>query len=212
MEHLWAPWRNLYVKDSQKNEANIFAGIAQGSDDEGHFVLARGKGCFAILNVYPYNTGHLMIIPYRATGALEDLSDDELLELMTMLKRMKAAVTAAFQPETLRAFPRRRKNVWCQPLHCARPMRAQLSPYGPCLDRKATFRSSEGYKGNFLGVSWLLDSLVGTGCRVVRSRVPAPGALRLCRADWLLWLLAGDRGYPVIPLTCAKIMPSSDPA
>jgi hypothetical protein len=49
-------------------------------------------------------------------------------------------------------------------------------------------------------------------CRVVRSRVPAPGALRLCRADWLLSLLAGDRGYPVIPLTCAKIMPSSDPA
>ena len=99
MEHLWAPWRNLYVKDSQKHEGNIFAEIARGSDDEGHYVLTRGKSCFAILNVYPYNTGHLMIIPYRATGALEDLSDDELLELMTMLKRMKAAVTSAFQPQ-----------------------------------------------------------------------------------------------------------------
>ena len=99
MEHLWAPWRNLYVKDSQKHEGNIFARIAQGTDDEGHFVLARGKGCFAILNLYPYNTGHLMIIPYRETGALEELSDDELLEMMTMLKRMKAAVTAAFRPD-----------------------------------------------------------------------------------------------------------------
>jgi ATP adenylyltransferase len=99
MEHLWAPWRNLYVKDSQKNEKNIFAEIAQGSDDEGHNVLARGKSCFAILNLYPYNTGHLMVIPYRETGALEDLSDDELLELMTMLKQMKAAVTAAFHPD-----------------------------------------------------------------------------------------------------------------
>jgi len=98
MEHLWAPWRNLYVKNCQKNEGNVFAEIAQGSDDEGHYVLARGKGCFAILNLYPYNTGHLMVIPYRVTGALEDLSDDELLEMMTMLKRMKAAVTAAFQP------------------------------------------------------------------------------------------------------------------
>jgi ATP adenylyltransferase len=77
MEHLWAPWRNLYVKDSQKHEGNIFAEIAQGSDDEGHYVLTRGKSCFAILNVYPYNTGHLMIIPYRATGSLEDLGDDE---------------------------------------------------------------------------------------------------------------------------------------
>jgi ATP adenylyltransferase len=99
MEHLWAPWRNLYVKDNQKNEGNIFAKIAQGSDDEGHYVLARGKSCFAVLNVYPYNTGHLMVIPYRASGALEDLSDDELLELMTMLKRMKAASTGAFRPD-----------------------------------------------------------------------------------------------------------------
>jgi ATP adenylyltransferase len=98
MEHLWAPWRNLYVKDSQKHEGNIFAEIAQSTDDETHHVLARGKSCFAILNLYPYNTGHLMIIPYRVTGALEDLADDELLEMMTMLKRMKAAVTAAFQP------------------------------------------------------------------------------------------------------------------
>ena len=99
MEHLWAPWRNLYVKDSQKHEGDIFAQIAQGSDDEGHYVLARGKSCFAVLNIYPYNTAHLMVIPYRATGALEDLSDDETLELMTMLKRMKAAVTEAFQPQ-----------------------------------------------------------------------------------------------------------------
>ena len=98
MEHLWAPWRNLYIKDSQKHEGNIFARIAQSSDDETHFVLARGKSCFAVLNVYPYNTGHLMVLPYRETGALEDLADDEMLEMMTMLKRMKAAVTAAFAP------------------------------------------------------------------------------------------------------------------
>ncbi len=99
MEHLWAPWRNLYVKDSKKYEGDIFAQIAQGSNDEEHFVLARGKSCFAILNLYPYNTAHLMVIPYRKTGTLEDLSDDELLEMMTMLKRMKAALTAAFQPQ-----------------------------------------------------------------------------------------------------------------
>ena len=99
MEHLWAPWRNLYVKDNKKDERNVFAEIARGTDDEGHFVLARGKSCFAILNLYPYNTAHLMIIPSRVIGDLEDLSDDETLEMMTMLKRMKAAVTAAFHPQ-----------------------------------------------------------------------------------------------------------------
>ena len=99
MEHLWAPWRNLYVKDTQRHEGDIFNKIAQGTDDETHYVLARGKSCFAILNLYPYNSGHLMIIPYRKTGDLEDLSDDETLEMMTLLKRMKAAITAAFQPQ-----------------------------------------------------------------------------------------------------------------
>jgi ATP adenylyltransferase len=99
MEHLWAPWRNLYVKDPQKSGGDVFAEIANGTDDEAHYVLARGKSCFAILNLYPYNTGHLMIIPYRFTGALEDLGDDETLEMMGMLKRMKAALTAAFQPQ-----------------------------------------------------------------------------------------------------------------
>jgi ATP adenylyltransferase len=99
MEHLWAPWRSSYVKDNHKSEGNVFAEIARSSDDETNYVLARGKSCFALLNVYPYNTAHLMVVPYRPTGALEDLSDDEMLEIMTMLKRMKAAVTAAFQPQ-----------------------------------------------------------------------------------------------------------------
>src|SRR5271156_1859047 len=98
MEHLWAPWRNLYVSHPPGTMGDVFAEIARSSDDQANHVLARGKSCFAVLNLYPYNTAHLMIVPYRAVPDLEDLSDDELLELMTMLKRMKAAVTAAFHP------------------------------------------------------------------------------------------------------------------
>lgn len=99
MEHLWAPWRNLYVKHPQEPKGDVFAAIAQSSDDAANHVLARGKSCYAVLNVYPYNTGHLMVVPYRAVPDLDDLSDDELLELMTMLKQMKTAVFAAFQPQ-----------------------------------------------------------------------------------------------------------------
>jgi ATP adenylyltransferase len=97
MEHLWAPWRNLYVQDTQAR-GDVFAEIAASNEDEKNRVLVRGKSCFALLNVYPYNTGHLMVVPYRATSALEDLGDDELLELMTMLKTMKRALTAAIEP------------------------------------------------------------------------------------------------------------------
>lgn len=99
MEHLWAPWRNLYVKNPQKNTENIFAEIARSNDDEAHYVLARSKSCFAVLNVYPYNTAHLMIIPYRVVSDLDELGDDELLDLMTLLKKMKTAVTAAYRPQ-----------------------------------------------------------------------------------------------------------------
>ncbi|MCE0482667.1 MAG: HIT domain-containing protein [Methylacidiphilales bacterium] len=99
MEHLWAPWRNIYVKHPQESKGDVFAEIAQSSDDEANYVLARGKSCFALLNLYPYNTAHLMVVPYRATGSIEDLGDDELLELMTMLKRVKAAITAVYNPQ-----------------------------------------------------------------------------------------------------------------
>jgi len=99
MEHLWAPWRNTYVKQPRENrDGGVFAEMGRSSDDEAHYILARGKSCYAILNIYPYNTAHLMIVPYRAVRDLDELSDDELLELMTLLKRMKAAVTAAVAP------------------------------------------------------------------------------------------------------------------
>ncbi len=99
MEHLWAPWRNPYVTQPSEGRGRVFAEIARSSDDDANHVLARGKSCFAVLNLYPYNTAHLMVVPYRTVPDLEDLSDDELLELMTLLKRMKAAVTAAFHPD-----------------------------------------------------------------------------------------------------------------
>ena len=98
MEHLWAPWRNLYVGHPQESKGDVFARIAQSSVDEANFVLARGRTCFALLNLYPYNTAHLMIVPYRTTGDIDDLDETELLELMTLLRQMKKGVTAAFQP------------------------------------------------------------------------------------------------------------------
>jgi ATP adenylyltransferase len=98
MEHLWAPWRNPYVGRPEEKKGDVFAQIAQSSDDEANYVLARGKTCFALLNLYPYNTAHLMVVPYRNTGDIDELDETELLELMTMLRRMKQAVTEAFHP------------------------------------------------------------------------------------------------------------------
>lgn len=100
MEHLWAPWRKAYVQDSTTPRGEVFARLAQApaSDDAANHIVWRGKACFAVLNRYPYNTGHALIVPYRVVADLEQLSEDELHECLSGLKRIKAAVTAAFQP------------------------------------------------------------------------------------------------------------------
>ncbi len=100
MEHLWAPWRKAYVQDASTPRGEIFARLAQApaEDDAANHIVWRGKACFAVLNLYPYNTGHTLIVPYRVVADLEQLAEDELLECLTGLKRIKAALAAAFRP------------------------------------------------------------------------------------------------------------------
>ena len=77
---LWAPFRMAYVSSDAKAQGCPFCRIPTLSDDEG-LVVAHGRSCYAVLNRYPYNPGHLMIVPYRHVGELEDLIDDELIDL-----------------------------------------------------------------------------------------------------------------------------------
>ena len=100
MEALHAPWRIQYIlgPKTPPGGGSIFARIAQSNEDEANYVIARGRTCFAMLNNYPYNAGHLMIIPYRQVPDFNDLAEGELLELMTMLRRCQSALTKAMQP------------------------------------------------------------------------------------------------------------------
>ncbi len=92
MEHLWAPWRNRYVAGEEKPGEDLFRKIAQSSDDAAHYVLARTKASFAVLNRYPYNLGHLMVCPYREVDDLASLSAQESADLWTLVNRMIAAL------------------------------------------------------------------------------------------------------------------------
>ena len=64
-------------------------------------IVARGDTCFVILNLYPYNNGHLMVVPNRHIGLLAEASAAELGELMTMAQRAEAALTEAYRPHGL---------------------------------------------------------------------------------------------------------------
>lgn len=68
-------------------------------EDESRLVLVRGVSCFAILNKFPYNTGHLMVAPYSHVGDLEDLSPEVLSEIMELVRRSVRALKDAMQPQ-----------------------------------------------------------------------------------------------------------------
>jgi ATP adenylyltransferase len=100
MEALHAPWRIQYIlgPKTPPGDGSIFTRIAQSSDDEENLVIARGRTCFAMLNNFPYNGGHLMVLPYREVPDFTDLLDDELLELMKLTRRCQQALAKVMQP------------------------------------------------------------------------------------------------------------------
>ncbi len=100
MDHLHAPWRIEYILvPKPKQDRSLFTRIVQSDDDEGNHVLARGRTCFAMLNAYPYNGGHLMVVPYKQTADFNDLSDQELLELWHLTRRCLNALKRTMNPD-----------------------------------------------------------------------------------------------------------------
>jgi ATP adenylyltransferase len=104
LDRLWAGWRNAYVTDvaqqelEARNDECIFCAIA-ASPDARDQVIARGEHVFALLNAFPYTSGHLMVAPLRHEGNLENLHDDETSELMRMMVAATRAVKEAYAPD-----------------------------------------------------------------------------------------------------------------
>ncbi len=101
MESLHAPWRIHYILSPKPapSDVSIFSRIAQSNDDETHHVIARTRSSFALLNNYPYNGGHLMVLPYKQVADFADLTDDEMLDLMKLMRRCQTALTQVMKPD-----------------------------------------------------------------------------------------------------------------
>ncbi len=98
MERLWSPWRMKYIL-SKKGEGCIFCDKIADNDDQTNYVLYRGEKCYVILNLYPYNNGHLMVSPYRHVRSPEDLEEDELIEMMLLVNRSLSTLRRAMHPD-----------------------------------------------------------------------------------------------------------------
>jgi len=105
--HLWAGWRSAYISQATAEAANRDAGpeacvlcslIEPGHDDRERRVVWRGALVVALLNAYPYTSGHLMVLPARHVGELEDLEPAESAELWDGVRRAVVALKAAYHP------------------------------------------------------------------------------------------------------------------
>ena len=101
MDRLWSPWRAQYIAsalDSQAGEC-VFCRIARDSQhDEENLVLYRGRLAFVVLNLYPYISGHLMVVPYLHTSQFDSTPKEITDEMMDLTKRGQTALRETYSP------------------------------------------------------------------------------------------------------------------
>lgn len=101
MDRLWSPWRGRYIAsgvDSQADEC-VFCRIASDTEhDEANLVVHRGEQAFVVLNLYPYITGHLMVVPYLHTGEFQSLPKAISDDMMDLAKRAQAVLREVYSP------------------------------------------------------------------------------------------------------------------
>ncbi|MCK8643159.1 HIT family protein [Mycobacterium colombiense] len=105
LQRLWTPYRMTYLAEAPlKRDANSsgkseqpFTDIPHLTDEDG-LVVARGELVYAVLNLYPYNPGHLMVVPYRRVSELEDLTDPESAELMSFIQKAIRVIKNVSRP------------------------------------------------------------------------------------------------------------------
>jgi len=103
MEKLFSPWRSQYIATfSQKDRGDkecVLCNAHQANNDDENLIVARGALCYVIMNLFPYNSGHLMVVPYRHIPTLIELTEDESSEVMALLKRMTVALQKVMTPD-----------------------------------------------------------------------------------------------------------------
>ena len=95
-----APWRIEYILSPKpESKTGLFVRIAQSSDDVTNLVIARERTCFALLNAYPYNGGHIMVLPYKQVPDFNGLTDEELTDLWKLVRRCANALTSLMRAD-----------------------------------------------------------------------------------------------------------------
>ncbi|MEM3794198.1 MAG: HIT domain-containing protein [Candidatus Bathyarchaeia archaeon] len=98
MKRLWSPWRIKYILSPKSQNCVLCEKMADNRDRENYILYRSSKGCI-MLNLYPYNSGHLMVVPLKHVPSLEQLNQEELLDLMNLTVKGIEALRSALKPE-----------------------------------------------------------------------------------------------------------------
>jgi ATP adenylyltransferase len=98
VKQLWAPWRLEYIKSADEDSGCVFCRAVEG-DDEERLVVRRGSRAIALLNKYPYSSGHFMVAPTRHVGEYGDLDEVEVLELHRLSSAGMGALADIYAPQ-----------------------------------------------------------------------------------------------------------------
>lgn len=99
MERLWSPWRAQYVADANRPPGCFLCQKPLEQRDDENLILYRGALAYAVMNIYPYNSGHLLVAPYQHISDLGAADPAIATELMALVQRCLRAISAAYRPE-----------------------------------------------------------------------------------------------------------------
>lgn len=99
MNQLWAPWRMPYIEQSEPDPGCLFCNKAREQADEKNHIVWRGSATFVMLNLYPYNSGHLMVVPYQHTGSLDEIRPEVGAELFSVSQLSVRALAQVMHPD-----------------------------------------------------------------------------------------------------------------
>ena len=99
MKRLWSPWRMKYVGSDHSCKDCVFCQAVCVKNDQESLILFRGESSFVVLNAYPYNTGHALVMPYKHVPTYESLNADTRSEIMELINRTTAALRKVYHPD-----------------------------------------------------------------------------------------------------------------
>lgn len=104
MQRMWSPWRSRYIQSfnkkspARKLRGSLFTRARRAKDDDRNLIVWRGEYCFVIMNRFPYNSGHLLIVPNREITRFQDLQAEEWTEILAAVQRSMRALDRIMKP------------------------------------------------------------------------------------------------------------------